>query len=166
MQYILMAIVMALTCFNLSTAQATPLEQLESLRGLPGVALVVEDIGPDVQADGLSEEAVRTAVELILRSSGIRILTQSEMLKTPSTPYLYVQVGTARDGLQYSVCVLVSLKQLVSLVQRPQHTMLTGTWRFDSTGYVGKNNIRQVISNIIEPKVTAFANDFLTVNPR
>ena len=85
------------TCLDLSTAQAavTPGERA-SLEGLPGVEVVIEKINPDAQADGLSEEAIRTAVELILRSNGIRVLTQSEFMTTPSGPYLYVMVNSMK----------------------------------------------------------------------
>ena len=87
MRYVVMAIVMGLTCLNLSTAQAeTTPSQRESLRELSGLVVVIEKISPDAQADGLSEEAIRTAVELILRSSGIRVLTLSERPMTPAAP--------------------------------------------------------------------------------
>ena len=73
MRYVVMMIVMVLACLDLSTVQAGTTYVRESLAGLPGVVVVVEKIIPEVQADGLSEEAIQAAVEGILQSSGIRI---------------------------------------------------------------------------------------------
>lgn len=47
-------------------------QQHELLRVLQGVEVVVEDIRPHAQGDGLSQEAIRAAVELIFRSKGMR----------------------------------------------------------------------------------------------
>src|SRR5215831_8551620 len=81
MKYVVViaALLMVLTTGqDLSLAQKRDSDARESLKGLPGVTVLIEGIKEDAQADGLSTEAVRTAVELALRSSGIRILTASE----------------------------------------------------------------------------------------
>ena len=143
-------------------------DQRESLRGLPGMQVLIEDIRPDAQADGLSQEAIRTAVELILRSSGIRVLTQSERSEMPSKPYLYVHVGTDKNSSgHYSFNSRVALHQAVSLVHRLQHIMLAPTWfPPGKLRTVGQQNMRLWVINSIEPLVREFANDFLAVNPR
>ena len=169
MRYIVMAIVMLLTCLDLSTAQVavTPGERA-SLAGLPGVKVVIEDIKSDAQADGLSEEAIRTAVELILRSNGIRVLTQSELLTTPSGPYLYVMVNSmkSKTGSYYAVGIIVQVNQRVSLVHRPEHTMAATTYEMSGVGIYSTHLLRSLISDVIEPYVKIFANDFLAINPR
>ena len=167
MRYVVMAILMTLTCLDLSLAQAATPEERESLRGLPGVEVAIDTIKPDAHADGLSEEAIRTAVELILRSSGIRVLTHSEHMGTPSKPWLYVPVHMRKDssGL-YAFHVEVRLYQRMSLIQQPQHTMSAATWMSPYTvGTVGHNKIREIVGSV-ENLVKAFANDFLAVNPR
>ena len=167
MRSVVMAILMTLTCFDLSFAQTRD-QQRESLRGLPGVEVVVEEVKSDAQVDGLSQESIRAAVELILRSKGIRVLTQSERSETPAKPYLYVSVGTDKQTSgQYSFSPRVELYQAVSLVQRPQHMMPALTWFMPGKlRTVGQQNIRLWIINSIEPLVREFANDFLAVNPR
>jgi len=128
MRYVVMTILMILTGFELSLAGAAPPEQRESLRGLQGVEIVVEDIKSDTQGDGLSQEPIRAAVELILRSRGIRVLTRSERSEMPSKPYLSVHLGTDKHSSgQYSFNARVELRQAVSLVPRPQHIMLAPT---------------------------------------
>jgi hypothetical protein len=169
MRYIVMAMVMVLACLDLITAQAavTPGERA-SLAGLPGVKVVIDEIKSDAQADGLSEEGIRTAVELILRSNGIRVLTQSEWLTTPSGPYLYVTVNPmkSKTGSYYAVGTIIQLNQRVSLVHRPEHTMAATTYEMSGVGIYGTQLLRSLISDVIEPYVKTFANDFLAVNPR
>jgi len=130
--------------------------------------VVVEEIKPDAQADGLSQESIRATVELILRSKGIRVLTQSERSEMPSKPYLYVSVGTDKQASgQYSFSARVELHQAVSLVHRPQHILLAPTWLAPGKlRTVAQKNIRLWVINSIEPLVRDFAIDFLAVNPR
>jgi hypothetical protein len=168
MRYVAMAILMALIGFDLSLADAAPPEQRESLRGLQGVEVVIEDIKSDAQADGLSQEALRAAVELIIRSRGIRVLTPSERSEMPSKPYLYVHVGTDKNSSgQYAFNARVELHQAVSLVHRPQHIVLAPTWSTpDKFRTVGQQTMRMWIINSIEPLVREFVDDFRAVNPR
>jgi hypothetical protein len=168
MRYVVMTILMALTGLDLSLADAATPEQRESLRGLQGVEVVIEDIKSDAQGDGLSQEALRAAVELILRSRGIRVLIPSERSATPSKPYLYVHVGTDKNSSgQYAFNVRVELHQAVSLVQRPQHILLAPTWSTpDKFRTVGQQTMRMWIINSIEPLVREFVADFRAVNPR
>ena len=165
MRYAVMAILMTLTCFDLSLAQTRD-QQRESLRGLQGVEVVIEDMRPDAQADGLSQGAIRAAVELILRSNGIQVLTRSESLKTPAAPYLYVRVSTSNHSSNlFAYAVTVAFMQKVSLVHSAQQMTSATTWEKGSVGTTGHSNVRQVI-NSVESKVKEFANDFLAVNPR
>ena len=168
MRYVVMAILIALIGFDPRLADAATPEQRESLRGLQGVEVVIEDIKSDAQADGLSQEALRAAVELILRSRGIRVLTPSERSAMPSKPYLYVHVGTDKNSLgQYAFNARVELHQAVSLVHRPQHIVLAPTWSTpDKFRTVGQQTMRMWIINSIEPLVREFVDDFRAVNPR
>lgn len=163
----MMAMLMTLGCLDPSLAQTRD-QQRESLRGLQGVEVVVEEIKSDAQVDGLLQESIRAAVELILRSKGIRVLTQSERSEMPSKPYLYMSVGTDKQTSgQYSFSPRVELYQAVSVVHRPQHIMLAPTWFVPGKlRTVAQQNIRLWIINSIEPLIREFANDFLAVNPR
>lgn len=168
MRYVVIAMLMTLTCLDLDLAQAASVLKRETLRGLPGVYVLLEEIGKDAQADGLSEDALRTAVELILRSSGIRVLTQGEMLDLPTNPYLYVKASTHKSspGL-YIYCVTLEVSQVVSLVQRPQKRASVTTWTTRGViGYVGQHGLRDAINSAVDPQVKEFTIDFLTVNPR
>jgi hypothetical protein len=165
MRYVLIAILMTLICLDLSMAQTRD-QQRDSLQGLQGVEVVIESLRPDAETDGLSQEAIRTAVELILRSRSIRVLTRSESLRMPAAPYLYVKVSTYNHSSDlYAYAVTVEVMQKVSLAQRPQQTMSATTWEKGGVGTTSHSNIRMVIDSV-ESKVKEFANDFLAANPR
>jgi hypothetical protein len=166
MWYAVIVVLMAMTCLDRSYALAVSADERESLRGLPGVQVVIENIRRDAQADGLLEDSVRTAVELILRSSGIPILTHSERSKTLSAPFLYVEISTNKNkaGL-YAIATRISLEQRVLLAGSTEHTMFAATWKDYGVGTSGPSNISKTTDHV-ESAVKAFANDFLSVNPR
>ena len=167
MQYVVIAMLF-LTSLDLDPAQAAGDLERETLRGLPGVNLLIEKINPGAQADGLSPERIQTAAELILRSSDIRVLTQKEMLDSPASPYLYVKVSTSKNPIGlYSYCVTAVLSQGVFLAHRPQERTHAITWGARGIiGSVGKTNLGDSLTPEVEELVKEFANDFLAVNPR
>ena len=165
MRYLVIAILFTLPYLNLGVAQGAAPIQVESLRYLLGVAVVIEEIEAEAKADGLSEEAIRTAVELTLQSSGIRILTPVERSNTPSQPSLYVRVSTYKtESSLYAYAVTVALKQLVALAHRPQRTMFASTWEQGIIGTSGSHAIKQA-PKTVEDLIKKFANDFLAANP-
>ena len=166
MRYIVMVVLMALTCLDRGVAQAVTENDRGSLRGLPGVQVVIENIAKDAEEDGLSGDTIRTAVELILRSSGIQVLTKEERIATLTAAGLYVKAYTTKNnaGL-YGYHIGVSLRQRVSLLPSPKNTMYAPTWERQIGGTVGARYIKTIVEDI-EEIVKAFANDFLAVNPR
>jgi len=89
MRYVLILIALtALSYLDASAAQAGRIEDRESLRRLPGVEVIVETFLSDEEAAGFSRDAIRTGVEQVLQSNGIRILSASERFQTTSAPFL------------------------------------------------------------------------------
>ncbi|OQW37789.1 MAG: hypothetical protein A4E19_12250 [Nitrospira sp. SG-bin1] len=165
MRYVLHLIVMVLVWGNMEVVHALDTGSRESLRGIFGVGLVVEEVGPDASADGLSQDAIRTAVEQTLRSKGIRVLT--ERTRSGSAPYLYVNVNTLKEQLGlYVYAVNVDLKQIVGLLTGKGKQAWGATWSASVIGMAREENLSQVIAEGVEPLVTDFANDFLSVNTR
>ena len=167
MRYIVMAMILALPCFDLSMAQARAPYERESLAGLPGVVVVIEKIAPEAQVDGLSEEAIQEAVEGILQASGVRVFIESKTVKVSSNPWLYVQPNIGKEGTLYFYNISLRLIQEVIAVHGRQYSMAATTWEGNTAGFVGiGSNLREVILNVIETWVRTFANDFGGVNPR
>ena len=167
MRYVLHLMVVALVWGNMEVVQALDTGSRESLRGISGIGVIVEEISPDASADGLSQDAIRTAAELILRSKGIRVLTNIDRTRLGSVPYLYININTLKEELGvYAYAVNVDLKQVVGLLSMKGAQAWGATWSASVVGAVGEANMRQIIADGVEPLVNDFARDYLSVNPR
>lgn len=165
MRYVLNLLVVVLVWGNSGVVHALDSGSRESLRGMFGLGLVIEEVSPDASSDGLSQEAIRSAVEQALRSKGIRLLT--ERTRSGSSPYLYVSVNTLKEELGlYAYSVTVDLKQFVGLLSMKNKKTWGTTWSTSVIGMVRQENLNQIITDAIEPLIKDFTEDFLAVNPR
>lgn len=164
MRYVLIVALIILSHLDTSTARAGRIEDRESLRRLPGVEVVVETFLSEEEAAGFSRDAIRTGVELVLQSNGVRILSGSERLQTSSAPFLYVKVNPFKhSSADYCLAIEVELHQVVSLMNRPEQRMSARTWNRVQVGIIGEQ-ITGRVNELVEPLIKQFANDFLTVN--
>ncbi len=154
------------------------------LAGLGSVNVIVENLSQDARDAGLSEEGLKTAVELRLRQSGIRVLEDSD-------PWLYVQltvasneVGTRFVGYGYGLNVKLhetgffQRHVLEAATKTDVDTTTVGeffedlfsysitTWQRNGLGHTGRDGYRALIRNDILEFVDEFANDYLAANPR
>ena len=167
MRYVMIVVVVLIVLSHLDTSAALAgrVEDRESLRRLPGVEVIVETFLPEEEAAGFSRDAIRTGVERVLQSNGVRILSGSERLQTPSAPFLYVKVNPFKDSSAETYCLAieVELHQAVSLVNRPEQQMSARTWNRVQVAIIGEQ-ITGRVTEVVEPLIKQFANDFLTVN--
>ena len=165
MRYVLIVVLMVLSHLDTSAARAGRVEDRESLRRLPGVEVIVETFLSEEEGAGFSRDAIRTGVELVLQSNGVRILSASERLQTPSAPFLYVKVNPLKHSSAetYCVAIAVELHQAVSLLNRPEQQMSARTWNRVQVAIIGEQ-ITGRVTEVVEPLIKQFANDFLTVN--
>jgi hypothetical protein len=143
----------------------------KSLGGLQGIGVVVEDLQPDAERDGLTKSQIKTDVELKLRQAGIRVLTIEESFKVPGSPYLYVNVNTSKNDVlygafsTYAFSLQVVLKQDVTLARDSDLKVSATTWETHTLGTVAANNLqdtRRVLGDVID----RFINDYLAENPK
>jgi hypothetical protein len=141
-----------------------------SLRGLKGLGVVVEELQPEAERDGLTKSQLRTDVELKLRQAGLRVLSPEESLKEPGSPYLYVNLNTAKSEVlyafaTYAYALQVALKQEVTLTRDPDIRGSATTWDTGVLGTVGAANLpdlRKTLSDVLD----RFINDYLAANPK
>ena len=150
-----------------SSVYAQTDDEVESLRGLKGVYVLIDSLHPDIEADGLRENQIHTDVELKLRLAGIKVLNEVEYLMEKGKPYLYIRFNSFRheSGL-HIINIGVGLNQSVYL-ERDLNIKVYGavTWDLYYTGTVGAKNVNQ-IRDIIKDLVDEFINDYLSVNPK
>jgi hypothetical protein len=138
----------------------------ETLRGLPGVSVVVEPLQANAEQDGLTQQQLHADVERQLRAAGIRVLTQDEWRSTPGSPYLYINVSALKKsyGL-YAYAIEVCLNQVVTLLRAQNIQEFAETWETREVGTVGKEQIATVRESVAA-HVDVFIKDYFTVNPR
>jgi hypothetical protein len=138
----------------------------ETLRGLPGVTVVIEPLQATAEQDGLTQKQLHADVEHQLRAAGIRVLTQDEWRSTPGSPYLYVNVSALKKSYSlYTYSIEVCLNQLVTLL-RDQHIQeFAETWETREVGTVGKERLVTVRESVAA-HVNTFIHDYCAVNPR
>lgn len=165
MRCVLIVALIVFSHLGTSVALAGRVEDRESLRRLPGVEVIVETFLSEEEAAGFSRDAIRTGVELVLQSNGVRILSGSERLETSSTPFLYVKVNPLKHSSAdtYCLAIEVELHQAVSLMNRPEQRMSARTWNRVQIAMIGEQ-ITGRVNELVEPLIKQFANDFLTVN--
>jgi hypothetical protein len=129
-----------------------------SLRGLNGINVSIENIREEIVKLGLTEDSIRTDVELKLRLSGIRVLSTEEWVKEPGNPYLYVYVHVVRGKeAVYIYNISVEMIQDVTLVRSPSVRCMGETWK---TGFLGLalelRQIREAIKDPIDEFINAY----------
>lgn len=132
----------------------------ESLNGISGIYVVVEELGPELNGV-LTRSEVRKRVEHELRTAGIRLVKEREAAKLPGEPYLYVNLAALPLGPKRYACRIdLEVHQLVTLL----HNSTTGhviTWE---QGVVTAGGVK-TISNNIDELVFDFIYDYLAMNP-
>jgi hypothetical protein len=138
----------------------------ETLRGLPGVTVVIEPLQETAEHDGLTRGQLQTEVERQLQAAGIRVLTQEEWRTTPGSPYLYVNVSALKKnyGL-YAYSIEVCLNQLVTLTRNQNIQEFAETWETREVGTVGKDRLATVQESVAS-HVNIFIRDYFSVNPQ
>jgi len=86
----LLAILLAIKvahCTSATDSQFTYItDQKDTLKGLHGVEVVVENPGPEVEKHGLTRQQIQTDVELKLRLAGIKVFSEKERLLSAGMP--------------------------------------------------------------------------------
>jgi hypothetical protein len=132
----------------------------ESLRGLSGVVVLVEDLDDDAKRTGLTEDQIQTDVELKLRLAGIEVLSTARPF-----PHLYVRMSVLLIGGFYPCNIIVELLQTARLERKYTTRVFAPTW--SAEGLVAASNepalaIRRYLGDYID----RFINAYLDVNPK
>jgi hypothetical protein len=162
-------LVMGIWIFIASSVYALNSEMNRTtLQGLRGVRVLVEDLAPEVEREGLLKDQLQKIVEGRLRSAGIRVLTQEEAVKAPGEPYLYVNVNISFVKGEEEICsysIDVALIQNVTLVRIPKQTSYAVTWSTGGVGLIGKKSLSE-LKESVEEIVDIFVRAFFSVNPK
>jgi hypothetical protein len=138
----------------------------ESLKGLPGVFVIVDDLEPAIEKAGLTKADIQSQVEQELKVAGIPVLTREQWVTTPGGPYLHVNafVVSGADSV-WPFFVEVSSMQRVALERSSVNIFFAPTWSVATVGSVGSNRLRQ-IEDIVKDYVDQFVKAYRAMNPK
>jgi hypothetical protein len=146
-------------------AGTTAQQGVSSLAGLNGVGIVIEDIDPAIEREGLTSTQIQKDVEEKLRTAGIKILSEAELTKSPGMPYIYVNIFTFKDEDIYAYHITLELKQMVSLVRKPSVKQSVATWKISGGGTVGALKLASIRTAVGE-YIHAFIKTYRIANSK
>lgn len=139
-----------------------------ALAGITGIEVIVEEMSPDAELQGLTESALRTDVELKLRQAGIRVLTRIEAQRQAvNSAGLLLAVGTRLlEKGNYAFAIQLKLDQAVLLQRDPSIIWVAPTWEVPVMfGTIGAKNLSK-LRDFVRDMVDQFINAYLAANPK
>ena len=131
----------------------------DTLRGLPGVEVAVEQLQPELERDGLTGATIHDEVVQRLRAAGIAVYTSQNENPSEAKPYLYVDVNAVRLGGQnlYAIALQVQVRQTLRSPVTSSNIVDAMTWDARTVLVAPGNNltsvrltIRQYVDHFIE----------------
>lgn len=137
----------------------------DTLRGLTGVHVVVEELRPEAVDDGLSKEAIEESVVQRLWDGGVRVLMEDQWTIAAGAPYLYLNVNAVKSKDLYVYAVDLQLNQTVKLERLPSVAVAATTWATGCrVGAVSADSVR-VLAQVAAQSVDRFLEDYRAANP-
>ncbi|MGB9700223.1 MAG: hypothetical protein ACPL5I_12660 [Thermodesulfobacteriota bacterium] len=148
------------------------LSYTESLQGLKGVEVIVEELKAELEDYNLSPIQIQKEVETLLQNSGVQVLSREDNEKKQPfrKPYLHIKVNSFKLPLKkpyFAYCIEIALNQQVKLLG---NEVIKKTYLFSPTWYkselgaeVGKDVPR--IIEVIKKLIEKFINDYKAANP-
>ena len=134
-----------------------------SLTGLTTISVVVEELAPIAEKNGLTTAALQTDVERRLRQAGISVTPDADA-------YLYVHVTVADPGpsLPLPYVVDVSLMQEVTLPRglKTRTPLQCPTWSLNRLGMSSADRVRTPVTDRVDEFVDQFIRAYQSVNPK
>ena len=137
-----------------------------SLKGLKKLIVVVQiekPVSDDFKKVGLTEERIRTGIELKLQEAKIDVVYTENL---PSdTPILHVEVnGSKKDGKTFSFLIEVQLWQKSFLKRDPKIEVMAATWSAGVFGLGSASKIADDIMGWINSTMDTLVKAYLSVN--
>lgn len=146
----------------------------QSLKGIAGIWVLVENLDPDLQKAGLTKGELRSDVEDRLRESGIAVEPPSE---SGAGPFLYLKLtdiavpaGGKRKSKARSrnegtaLYVRLELQQSVALKREPSSSLLADTWRQSVIGYAEPARAGETARGWVRELTERFVKAYRTAN--
>jgi len=134
--------------------------EIDSLKGLNGVIVLIEDLKQETESDGLTKRHLQTDVERRLGKAGIPVLEDAD-------PYLYLYVNIQDFKMEHDHYVFnieVALKQMVWLARDTSIFTVGATWETNHLGITPTDKMPEAIGGKVADLVDEFITDYRMAN--
>jgi hypothetical protein len=153
-----------------SAGASFALSSKESLKGLRGVEVLVEEIGADLEDYNVTTYQVLVEVVSRLNKAGIEVLSreEDEKIQPLRKPYLAVKISSYKTKQGFALAIQLGLNQQVIIRGTPElkkTPFFAPTWYTTFVGAVSLSRvseIHEVLNNLIDK----FTSAYLEANPK
>ena len=137
----------------------------DTLRGLPGVEVLVEPLQPELERAGLTGGSLQAEIESLLRAKGVLVFASQAANTSPAKPYLYLHLNTLTLPLGQGqvVNVQLHLRQTLRSAVTGSNVVNAMTWDRENVIVVPAARIQDVRSEV-RSYVDGFIEDWLAVH--
>ena len=136
----------------------------DTLRGLPGVEVLVEELPSELLQPELTTAAVRMAVEQRLRAGGVTVYATQAANPSAAKGYVYVHLSAvAVPGQLHAVSIQVHLRQTVQSVVTGSNVVNAMTWEHHTVA-VATDAQRAELRDLVLEMVDQFVADWRAVH--
>jgi hypothetical protein len=162
-----------LAIFAIVVTTAQPRAQLfvptgrDTLRGLPGVEVLVEPLQPQLDRAGLSSAAFAADVSAQLRTAGIKVFANQRENPSQAKPYVYLHINVAsvpRSG-GYAVGIQLHLRQTLGSLVTESRVVNAMSWDAHNVIVASPAMLRDEIGIEVRALVRTFIEDWKSVHP-
>jgi hypothetical protein len=159
-----LSLLLVLFCAGSASAQLFVPTGRDTLRGLPGVEVMVEDVPPELRQAELATAALRGMVEQRLRAGGIEVYATQAANPSTAKAYVYVQLtALALPGSLRAASIQVHLRQTVRSTVTESNIVDAMTWDTHTIAAVMPGEGAQLRDLVLE-MVGRFVDDWRAVH--
>ena len=138
-----------------------------SLKGLKKLMVVVQiekPVSDDFKKVGLTEERIRTGIELKLQEAKMDVVYRESL--SSDVPILHVEVnGSKKDGKVFSFLLEAELWQKSLLKRDPKIEVTAATWSMGVFGSGLASHIANDMMGLINEMMDTFTKAYFSANP-
>lgn len=131
--------------------------ELDSLRGLGSVYLIVQAPSAELAHEGLSGDQIKQAVTKQLKTAGIDVLASSSDLKDEDAIFLIALTSVKGETGHYACSIDAQLIQITSLARDPKMMVPATTWTSGMVAMVDGTGM-----GYLQDRVTKLVDEFVT----
>mgnify|MGYP000899632370 CR=1 FL=1 len=160
---VLTAVVMMMVSDSFSQGNQA---EINTLKGMKGIGVSVEDIDADAMAEGLNKDKLLKVITQKLKKAGVKVLTDLELRTVSGQPQLVLNINSIKQpGPIYIFTTTLDLTQIVILERNKGLTAVSPTWTVLTTGGSLPEDLVATVQASIDPMLESFITDYKKANP-